>query len=64
MESPNINLQSVKLNPSCSGQAHPNRPDTDSGYKNTEPGSILTVLCVPFMVCPLRSANAMSDKVV
>ena len=29
-----------------------------------EPGSILTVLCIPLMVCPLRSADAKSGKVV
>ena len=40
MESPNTSPQAVELNPNSSGQAHPNRPDTGLGYKNTEPGSI------------------------
>ena len=39
MESPSP--QAVEFNPSCSGPAHPNRPGTGPGYKNTEPGSIL-----------------------
>ena len=52
------------INPSCLGQAHPNRPETGPGYKNTEPGSILTILCIPFMVCPLKRADTKSGKVI
>ena len=44
-------------------QAHPNRPGTGPGYKNTEPESILTVLRIPFIVCPLRREDAKSGKV-
>ena len=64
MESPNTSSQAVKLNPSCSGQAHPNRPGTSPGHKNTEPERIFTVFCIPFMICLLRSADAKSGKVV
>ena len=62
VESPNTSPQAAKLNPSCSGQAHVNRPGTGPGYKNTEPGSILTVQRIPFMVCPLRSAMPSSAR--
>ena len=31
---------------------------TASGHKSTEPGSIFTVLRVPFVICPFRSADA------
>ena len=44
------------------GQVHPNSPGTGSRYKNTEPGCILTILRVPFMVCPLRSADAKTAR--
>ena len=64
MESPNTSSQAVELYPSCSGQAHSNGPSTGPGHKNTEPGSILTVLRIPFMICPLRSVDAKSGKVV
>ena len=43
MESPNTSPQTIELNPNCLGQAHSNRPGTGYGYKNTEPGCILTV---------------------
>ena len=33
MELPNTSLQAVELNPSCLGQAHPNRPGTGPVYK-------------------------------
>ena len=36
----------------------------DPGHKNTEPERIFTVLRIPFMICPLRSADAKFDKVV
>ena len=62
MESPNTSSQPVELNPSCSGQACPNRPGTSPRHKNTEPGRIFTVLCIPFMVCPLKSADANSKR--
>ena len=44
--------------------AHPNRPGTGLGHKSTEPGSIFTVLRFPFVICPFRSADAKSGKVV
>ena len=62
MESPNTSPQVVELNPSCSGQAHLNRPGTGPGHKNTEPGSIFTLLRFPFVICPLRTADAYSGK--
>ena len=64
MESPNTSPQMVELNPRYSGQTHANRTGTGPEYKDMEPGSILTVLCIPFMVCPLTSADAKSSKVV
>ena len=62
MESPNTSPRVLELNPSCSGKAHPNRPGTE--YKSREPGKILTILHVLFMVFPLRSANAKSGKII
>ena len=50
MESPNTSSQTIELNPSCLGQAHPNRPGTGPWYKNTESGKIFTVLRISFMV--------------
>ena len=46
MESPNTDMQGIELNPSCLGQVYSNRPGTGHGYKSTEPGCILTVLCL------------------
>ena len=45
-------------------EAHPNRPGTGSGHKSTEPGSISTILRFPFVICPFRSADAKTGKVV
>ena len=56
MKSPSTSPQAVKFNLNCSRQAHFNGPDIGPGYKNTEPGSIFTILCIYFMVCPPRSA--------
>ena len=56
--------QAVEVNPSCSRQAHPNRPGTGPGHKSTEPGSTFTVLHFPFVVFPFRSTDAKSSKVV
>ena len=64
MELSNTSPQAIELDPSCSGQGHSNRPGAGPGYKNTEPGSIITVLRVPFKVCLLRSADAKYGKVV
>ena len=64
MESPNTSPQAVELNPSCLGQAHSNRLGTSPGYKKTEPGCKLTILHVPFIACPLISADSKSGKVV
>ena len=41
-----------------------NRPGTGLGNESTEPGRIFTVLRFPFMICPFRSADAKSGKVV
>ena len=64
MKLPNNSPQAVELNPSFLGQVHPNSPGSGPACKNKEPGSILTILRAPFMVCPLRSADAKSGKVV
>ena len=56
--------QAVELNTSCLGQAHPNKSGTSPEYKNMEPGSIFTILHIPLMVCPLKSVDAKSGKVV
>ena len=64
MESPNTSPQAIEFKPSCLGQAHPNKPGTGPGCKNMEPGCILIVLRVSSIVCPLRSADAKSGKVV
>ena len=64
IEYPNTSYQAVELNLSFSGQAHTNRPGTGPGNKNMELGSILTVLCVPLIIFPLRSVDAKSGKVV
>ena len=64
MESPNTSSHTIELNPNCSGQPHSNRPGTVPGYENKDLECILAILCVPFMVCPLRSANAQSGKVI
>ena len=58
MELPKTSPQTTELNPNCSGQVHLNRPGTGFGRKSTEPGSIFTVLRIPFMVCPFRSVDA------
>ena len=34
MELPKTNLHAIQLNPSCSGQAHSNRPGTGPEYEN------------------------------
>ena len=50
-ESPNTSPQAIELNPSCSDQAHLNRPGTSRWYKNkTEAGSFLRILHVPFII--------------
>ena len=64
MESPNTSLQVIELNPSCLGQAHPNRPGTGPGYKNTELGCILAVLYFTSIIHLQRSAAALSGKVI
>ena len=45
-------------------QVRHNRPGTGLGHKNTEPGSTFTVLRFPFVICPFRSADAKSGKIV
>ena len=54
----------IKLNPSCLGQAHYNRPGSGHAYENKEPGCILAVICVPSIIRLLRGADAKSGKVV
>ena len=53
-----ISPETIKLNPGCLGQAHSNRPGTGPGFENTESACILAVLRVPFIIRPLRSADA------
>ena len=36
---------------------------TDPGYKNTEPGSMFTILRVPTVISPVRSADDDYGKV-
>ena len=60
----NTSSQTIELNPSCWGQAYSNRPGTVSGYESIEPGCILVVVRIPSMICPLRSVDAKSGKVV
>ena len=62
MDEWNTSPQAVELNPSCLGQACPNRLGTGPGQKNTESGRIFIVLCIPFMVCPLKSTDAKSKR--
>ena len=64
MESPNISSQANVLNPSCLRQTQSSRRGTNPGYENTEPGCTLTVLRVPSVIYPLRSADDKSGKVV
>ena len=47
MESSNTSPQAVKLNLSCSEQAHYNRPGIGPGYENKQPGCLRVVLYVP-----------------
>ena len=44
MESPNISLQVIDLNPSCSGQARFNRLGTGQGYESTKPVDLIELL--------------------
>ena len=60
IESPNTSPHTIVFDPSCSGQAHTNRLASGFGCENTEPGCILAVLRVPFIIRPLRSADAKS----
>ena len=62
MESPNISLQVTELDPSCLKQTHSIRPGTGPGYENMEPGCILTVLCIPFIICPLSSPTRLFKR--
>ena len=53
-----VSSQAIELNPSCLRQAHSNSLGTGHGYKSKKPECILTVLCIPSIICPLRSADA------
>ena len=48
-------LQTINFNSSYSEKVNFNRPGIGLGYESTKPGRILTVLCVPSMVCPLSA---------
>ena len=63
IESSNISLKTIELDPNCSGQTHSNRPGTDTWYENMEHRCIFAVLHVPFLIHSLRSACAKSSKV-
>ena len=54
----------LSLTQATRGKPHPNRAGTGLGHKSTEPGSIFIVLRFLFVVCPFRSADAKSGKVV
>ena len=54
----------LRLTQAVRGKLIPTGLGTSPAYENTEPGFILAVLRVPFMVCPFRSADAKSGKVV
>ena len=43
---------------SCSEQAYFNKPSTGHGYERAEAGCVLTVLRVPFIIHPMRNADA------
>ena len=58
MESLNTSPQAIELNPSCSGQAHSNRPGTGHVYESMGPGCILIVLHIPSIIRPLKSEDA------
>ena len=62
MKLPKTNSKAIELNPSCSGQAHPNRTVTSHGFENTGLRCILAVLRVPFIILPLRNADARFGK--
>ena len=53
-----------RLSLTQAGRAHSNRPGTSPGHKSTEPGSTFTILRFPFVICPFKSADAKSGKVV
>ena len=64
MESPYTSSQAIELNHSCLKEAHSNRPCTGPGYENTEPECIFAVLRVLSIICPLRSADSKTSKVL
>ena len=64
MKSPNTSLRTIKVNPSCSWQAHSKRPSTGPDYESMEPGYIFNVFRVPSVICPLRSTDAKYGKVI
>ena len=63
IKSPKASTQAIKLTQAVL-QAYSNRSGTGSGNENMEREFILAVLCVPFIICPLKSADAKCGKVV
>ena len=57
MKTLNTSPKAIEFNPSCSVQAQFNKLGTGYGNENREPGCNLTVLTVPFIILPLRSAD-------
>ena len=60
----NISSQAIALDPGFSKLVHFNRPGTDPGYENTEPGCIFTVLRVPFIIRPPSSVPWFSKRLL
>ena len=58
VETPNASLQTIELNPRCSGQAHFKGPRTDPGNDSMEYGHAFGILCAPSMIRPLSCEDA------
>ena len=55
---PNASTQANEFDPSCSDQSHSNESCADPRNVDTERCHTLGVICIPFQVHPLGSANA------
>ena len=64
MESPNTGPQALSLTQAARGKPIPTGLAPVPGHKNTEPECIFTVLRFPFLICPFKSADAKSSKIV
>ena len=53
----------LSLTQAARGKLIPTGLSTGPGHKNTTPGSIFTILRLPFVICPFRSADANCGKV-